>query len=182
MIIDEPFKQWGIDFVGPLNPPSSVGHVYILIATDYFTKWVEAFPTKKVNSQLVCEFLLNYIFVRFGVPIKIVADNATYFSSEEISAFCYEHGISLAHSSNYFPQGNGQAESHNKNLVAIMKNLMDDNPYEWHKKLFEALWADRTTLKRAIGMAPFELVYGIGAHVSLPLELSSAKLQAVIED
>ena len=48
--------------------------------------------------------------------------------------------------------------------------------------LYEALWADRITPKRAIGMAPFELAYGIGAQVSLPLELSATKLQSVIED
>lgn len=97
---------------------------------------------KKANSQVVCDFLLNYIFVRFRIPIKIVADNATYFSSKEISTFCYEHGVSLAHSSNYFPQGNSQVESINKNLVVVMKKLMDDSPREWHKNLYEALWAD----------------------------------------
>ena len=107
VVIEEPFHQWGIDFIGPLSLSSSARHIYILIETDYFTKWVEAIPTKKANSQVVCEFLFEHIFVRFGVPQKIVLDNATYFSSEEISLFCYEHGISLAHSSDYFPQGNG---------------------------------------------------------------------------
>ncbi|XP_059067498.1 uncharacterized protein LOC131858316 [Cryptomeria japonica] len=96
--------------------------------------------------------------------------------------FCYEHQIALSHSSDYFLQGNGLAESSNKNLVAIMKKLVDDNARNLHKKVYEALWADRITPKRAIGMAPFEKVYGIGAKVSLPLELSAAKLQTVIED
>ena len=153
-----------------------------MTTTDYFTKWVEAIPTKKANSQVVCDFLMEYLFTRFGVPQKIVSDNATYFYYEEISIFYYEHGVSLAHLSDYFPQGNGQAKSNNKNLVAIMKNLVSNNSRDWHKKLYEALWADQITPKRVIGMAPFELVYGIGAQVSLPLELSAAKLQSVIED
>jgi transposase InsO family protein len=152
---------------------SSTGHVYILTATDYFTKWVEAIPTKKANAQVTCEFLMNHIIVRFGIPMKIVSDNASYFSSEEISMFCYDHGITLAHASDYFPQGNGQAESSNKNLISIMKKLVSDNGKDWHKKLFEALWADRTSPKRAIGMSPFELVYGIGAQISLPLDLAA---------
>ena len=59
VVIDEPFKQWGIDFIGPLNPPSSARHCYILIATNYFTKWVEEIPTKKANSQVVCDFLME---------------------------------------------------------------------------------------------------------------------------
>lgn len=153
----------GINFIGLINPPSSTGHVYILTRTNYFTKWVEAIPTKKANSQVVCNFLMEHIFVRFGVPKKIVSNNATYFFSEEISLFYYEHGVSLAHSSDYFPQGNGQAESSNKNLVAITKKLVFDNSLDWHKRLYEALWVDRSTPKRAIGMAPFELVYEIGA-------------------
>ena len=76
---------------------------------------------------MVCNFLIEHLFARFRVPQKIVSDNATYFSSEEISLFCYEHGVLLAHSSDYFPQGNGQAESSNKNLVAIIKKLVANN-------------------------------------------------------
>ncbi|XP_057853361.1 uncharacterized protein LOC131063526 [Cryptomeria japonica] len=156
--------------------------MYILPTTNYFTKWVEAFPTKKANSEVVCDFLKDCILVHFGVPQKIVADNASYFSFEELTMFYYEHQITLSHSSDYFPQGNGLAESSNKNLVAIMKKLVDDNAQNWHKMLYEALWADRITPKRAIGMEPYELVYRIGAKVSLPLELVAVKLQTVIKD
>ncbi|XP_059070868.1 uncharacterized protein LOC131860773 [Cryptomeria japonica] len=63
-----------------------------------------------------------------------------------------------------------------------MRKLVSDNPKDWHKKIYEALWADRTSLKRAIGMVPFELVYGMGAQLSLSLELAAAKLQTMIED
>ena len=69
--------KWGLDFIGAINPPSSVGHRWVLTATDYFTKWMEAIPTKKSNSQVVCEFLMEYICLRFGVPKNIVANNAT---------------------------------------------------------------------------------------------------------
>ncbi|GLJ18810.1 hypothetical protein SUGI_0335880 [Cryptomeria japonica] len=63
-----------------------------------------------------------------------------------------------------------------------MKKLVDESARNWHKKLYEALWVDRTTPKRTIGMAPFELVYGIGAKLFLSLELSATKLQTVVED
>lgn len=74
-----------------------------LTAIDYFTKWVEAIPTRKVNSEVVCNFLRDCILVHFGVPQKIVADNASYFSSKELTMFCYEHQITLSCSSNYSP-------------------------------------------------------------------------------
>ncbi|XP_057862670.2 uncharacterized protein LOC131070976 [Cryptomeria japonica] len=63
-----------------------------------------------------------------------------------------------------------------------MKKLVDDNARNWNKKVYEALWVDRITPKRAIGMAPYELVYGIGAKVSLPLELAAMRLQTIIKD
>lgn len=182
VVVEELFKQWGIDFIGLVNPSSSAGHSYILKAIDYFTKWVEAVPTKRTTIEVVCDFLKNKILVRFGVPQRIVTDNASYFTSRELMMFYYDHGISLVHSSNYYPQGNGQAKSSNKNLVNIMKKLVDENTNTWHKHLYEALWADRITPKREIGMEPFELVYGIGAQVVLPLELVASRIQTVIED
>lgn len=106
--VDEPFKQWGLDFIGPLMPTSSAGHTHILTTTNYFTKWVEAIPIRKTSFEVVCSFIKENILVRFGVPLKLVADNATNFSFVEIPLFCYDHGISLTHSFDYYPQGNGK--------------------------------------------------------------------------
>ena len=90
VIIEGPFQQWGLDFIEPINPTFSAFHQYIIIATDYFTKWLEAKPMKKKTSEVVCKFLKENILVRFGVPVKLVMDNATYFSSIEITNFCFE--------------------------------------------------------------------------------------------
>ena len=66
-ILDErPFQQWGIDVVGPINPPSSMQHKYIITATDYFTRWEEAAPLKVVNTNQVILFLEFFIITRFG--------------------------------------------------------------------------------------------------------------------
>ncbi len=83
---------------------------------------------------------------------------------------------------NTFAQGNGQAKSTNKNLVNITKKLVDEKGRDWHKRLYEAVWADRTSPKRAIGMTPFEFIYGVEAQLSLPLELVTLNLQKSIED
>ena len=52
-----PFRGYGIDVIGQINPPSSKGHKFILVVTDYFTKWVVAVPYKKVTTQDVIEFV-----------------------------------------------------------------------------------------------------------------------------
>lgn len=152
IVIEGPFQQRGLDFIGPINLASSAGHQYIIIATDYFTKWVESKSTKKTTSEVVCEFIKENILVRFGVPIKLVMDNTSYFSSIEITDFYFEYGITVGHSFDYFPQGNGQAEYSNKNLINIVNKLVLDSQKNWHKKINEALWADRVTPKRAIGV------------------------------
>jgi hypothetical protein len=75
--------------------------------------------------------------------------------------FCSKYQITLGHSTTYYPQGNGLAESSNKSLVNIIKKLLQDNKKSWHNKLVHALWADRLTTKRSIGMSPYQLVYGM---------------------
>ena len=52
-----PFRGWGMDMIGKINPPSSRGHQHILAVTDYFTKWVEAVPMRSVTSKDVINFV-----------------------------------------------------------------------------------------------------------------------------
>ena len=75
---------------------------------------VEAIPLHKINEDVVISFLQDHIMTRFGVPVSVVFDNATYFSSIKLTAFAHEKGIKLHYSANYYPQGNGLAESTTK--------------------------------------------------------------------
>jgi len=78
--IDQPFEQWGLDIIGEIVSHSSKQHKYILTATDYFTKWVEAVPLKIANSKNIIEFIDQFIIPRFGLPSALMFDNASYFS------------------------------------------------------------------------------------------------------
>ena len=73
-------------------------------------------------------------------------------------------------------------ELRNKNIMTIVRKLIDVNQRSWHKHLYNALWADCTTKKRAIGLSPFEILYGTKPTLLLPLELSALKLQNAIEN
>ena len=95
--------------------------------TDYFTRWVEAIPLRKINEDEVISFLQDHIMTRFGVPVSLVFDNAKYFSSIKLTAFAHDKGIKLHYSTNYYPQGNGMAESSNKNLIRILKKTVIEN-------------------------------------------------------
>ena len=165
-----PFQQWGLDFIGEINPHSSGQHIWILASTDYFTKWIEAIPTRKADHNVVNKFLIENIFTRFTCPLKLVIDNAIAFRAKELVEMCDSIGIKLVHSTSYYPQGNGLAESSNKILIRIIKKLLEDNKKNWNSKLKYALWADRVTIKKSIGNSPFKL--GYGTEVVFPIQLT----------
>jgi transposase InsO family protein len=179
--VDSPFQQWGLDIIGPINPPSSQQHNFIITTTDYFTRWSEATALRTVNTSQVIAFLNSNIITRFGIPDCLVFDNASYFSSLEMREFSLEKGIKLKYSASYYPQGNGLAESTNKNLIKIIKRTVAENHKNWHNALLNALWADRVTPKVVVGNSPFFLVYGREAilppHILLPSLQLSQKIQ-----
>jgi transposase InsO family protein len=104
-----------------------------------------------------------------------VTDNVATFKVEPLVKFCEKIGIQLIHSTPYYPQGNGLAESPKKSLVNIIKKLLEDNKKSWNSNLKFSLWEDRLTTKRSIGTTPFQLVYGTEVVFSSQLSLPVAK-------
>ena len=74
-----PFSVWGIDVFGRIAPKVSNGHEYILVAIDYFTKWVEAASYSVLKAKHVARFLEKNIICRFGVPQEIIFYNGSHF-------------------------------------------------------------------------------------------------------
>ena len=102
-----PFRGWGIDLIGQGFSSSSKGHKFILVDTDYFTKWVEAIPLKVANSANVISFVKEHIIYRFGIPQTITTDQGTMFTSGEFEEFSASMGIKVLNSSPYYAQANG---------------------------------------------------------------------------
>jgi hypothetical protein len=123
-----PFKGWGMDMIGKINPPSSKGHQYILAITDYFTKWVKAIPMKSVTSKDVINFIKEHVIHRFGIPQTMTTDGGSVFISEEFRKLAADMGIKLIRSSPYYAQANGQAEASNQSLIKLIKRKIDEHP------------------------------------------------------
>jgi hypothetical protein len=162
-----PFRGWGLDFIGEIHPSSSKGHRFVLVATDYFTKWTEAVALKNMTHKEVIELITEHIIHRFGIPQTLTTDQGTSFMSKEVREFAELYRIKLLNSSLYYAQANGQDESSNRTLINLIKKKISDNPKHWHKILSEALWAHRIS-KHSV--SPFELVYG--QEAVLPMEIS----------
>jgi hypothetical protein len=157
---EAPFQQWGLDFIGEINPHSNAQHKWILTATYYFTKWVEAILTRKETNSVVIDFLEENILSRFGCPRKIIIVNAQAFKSMAMVSFCQKYNIILGHSTAYYPQGNGLDESSNKILITIIKKVLRENKKYWHVHLKYALWENQIGTKKSIGTLTFQMVYG----------------------
>ena len=133
-------------------------------------------PLRNVNEDAIMDFLQYHIMTRFGVPISLVFYNASYFSSIRLTAFANEKGIKLHYYANYYPQGNGLAESKNKNLIRILKKTAIEHQRSWHKALPNSLWDDQFTPNNSLGVSPYSLAYGKEAILPPSILFPSSKL------
>ena len=148
IVVNAHFQQWGMEFIGEINPASSGQHKWILTATDFFTKWVEAIPIRNATDKVIINFIQENILSRFGCPKKLLTGNAKDFNSKAMVTFCEQNGIVLKHSTPYYPHGNGFSESTNKNIIQSIKKLLNQNKRSWDLMLKCALWADIITTKK----------------------------------
>ena len=119
-VVLTPFDKWGMDFIGPIDPPSN-GKSYILVCTDYLTKWVELKAMNHAHDEKFVEFLYEEIFTHYGVPKELVTDQGAQFTSNLISELMKQYNIRHQKSSPYHPQANGQAEVTNRELKTFLK-------------------------------------------------------------
>ena len=154
-----PFAQWVIDIVGPL--PLGKGQVkFLLVAINYFTKWVEAKALAKITKAKIRSFVWKNIICRFRIPMTIILNNRRQFDNQGFRNFYSNLGIRFQFSSPGHPQANGQAEVMNRTLLKIIKTKLDDAKGAWPEELPNVLWAYRTTARTPTGETPFRLTYG----------------------
>jgi DNA-directed RNA polymerase beta subunit len=164
------FRCWALDFVGQIHPSSSKGHQFVVVAMDYFTKWMEAVPLKNMTHREVIHFISEYIIHKFGIPQTLTTDQGSSFMSHQVCEFAESLKIKLLSSSPYYAQANGQAKSSNKTLIKLVKKKIEENPKRWHEVLSEVLLAYHISKHSATKVTPFELVYR--QEVILPIEIN----------
>ena len=132
------FAQWGLDIVDHF--PKIVGNKrYLLVDSDYFTKWVEAKPLANIRDVDAKKFIWKKIITQFGVLRIIISNNGLQFDSKSFRRYCYDLGITNRYSTPAYPQGNGQAETVNNVIVNGLKKRLDDAKGKWVEELSHVL-------------------------------------------
>ncbi|XP_070056452.1 uncharacterized protein [Nicotiana tomentosiformis] len=174
-----PFVARGMDVIGPIEPKASNGHRFILVAIDYFTKWVEVVTFKAVTKKAVVDFVHSNIICRFGIPKTIITDDAVNLNNHLMREVCEQFKITHRNSTPYWTKANGAIEVENKNIKKILRKMVQGSR-QWHEKLPFALLGYRTS----VGATPYLLVYGTEAVIPVEIEIPSLQIivEAEIED
>ncbi|GJR66809.1 reverse transcriptase domain-containing protein [Tanacetum coccineum] len=166
-----PFYKWGIDIAGPF--PEGPGKVkFLIVAMDYFTKWIEAKAVATISGGQVKKFVWDNIVCRFGLPGEIVSDNGKQFSDNPFKDWCEKLNITQRFASVKHPQSNGLVERANRSLGEGIKARLGEGNKNWIEEIPHVLWAHRTMIKSSNGDTPFFLTYDtkavIPAEIGMP--------------
>eukprot|EP00253_Pinus_taeda_P014972 PITA_14972 len=176
----EPFEKWGMDFVGPINPPSKQKS-YIIVCTEYLTKWAETKAIKVATEEKVTEFFRENIFYKFGYPRELVTDQGSQFTSNLIEDLLAHHKIKHRTSTPYHPQENGQVEVTNRALEEILTKVVSNKKKYWVDHLVEATWAYNITWKTTTSFTPYEMVYEKKDLLSIEFEYTTLRVVAQLD-
>ncbi|XP_015060327.1 uncharacterized protein LOC107006233 [Solanum pennellii] len=173
-IVSWSFDTWRLDIVGAL-PKSFGGHLYILAATVYFSKWPEAIALKEVKKESVANFILaNHLSL--WNPFYIITDNGKPFDNKLMNKICDLFGSKQRKSSIYHAAANGLAEAFNKTLCNLLKKLVSKSKRDWHEKMEEDLWEYRTIYRTPTQATPYSLAFGVEVVLPLERQIPSLKL------
>ena len=165
---------------GPSWPTTTFigGNKFAVVASEYFTKWIEAKPLATITSETVKKFFWQNIICRFGVPRTLTVDNGKQFNSNKFKEFFQSIGTKIAFASVYHPESNGAVERANIIVFsAISKTLFQLRKGKWIEELSKVVWSHNTMASRAMGFTPFKLLYG--EEAMLPEEIKHQSLQVM---
>ncbi len=163
-----PWSDLQIDWVGPL-PRSTRGNKYFLTVICEFTKWIECLPAPNDTAETTACLLMNHIFSRFGLPLRVNSDRGTHFTAEIMQNVWKLLGIQAKLHISHHPISSGQVERANRTVVSMLKKYVATNQKDWDVKLPLVLMAARATPHQSTGIPPFTMM--TGRNMTLPLHL-----------
>jgi transposase InsO family protein len=168
--------------LGPL-PPAQDNLRYVVVAVEYFSKWIEAKPLATITSVIVQKFFWQNIVCRFGVPKAITVDNETQFDAKTFKELCNQIGTKIHFASVRHPESNGLVERANGIIITgIMKLIFNQPRGKCPDELIKVVWSHNTTIWRSTSFTPFKLLFGDEAITPEEVKAGSIRTAASAED
>jgi len=166
--VGEPLERIALDISGPW-PISHNGNRYILVVSDYLTRWSEAYPIPDQEARTIAETLVSEFVARYGVPRIIHSDQGRNFESRLFKEMCGLLGVKKTRTTTFHPQSNGLVERMNKTIGTLITSYVSENQKTWDKDLSLLMMAYRATPHETSGISPNELM--LGREVSMPIDV-----------
>ena len=140
--------------------PTPDGYRYILVISDYFSKWTEAFPIKDKCADTVADVLVDKITLRFGMPLAIHSDQGREFENGLVKSLCTLLGCVKTRTAPYHPESDGMVERFNRTCLMMLSMFVNDRRDNWNELLPFVMHAYRTSVPESTGYSPFRLMMG----------------------
>jgi hypothetical protein len=170
----KPFDILGVDILGPL-PTTEGGMKYIVVFTDYLTKWVEAFAIPNMEASTIANIFVNEIIARHSAPVALLSDQGKNFLSNLIQEVCNYFNTKKINTTAYHPQTNGLTERFNRTLCEMLSHYTSEHQRDWDIFLPIVLFAYRASSQATTLKSPFELLYNRLPNLPSDLDLQRIK-------
>ena len=159
-----PLQLIAMDLLGPL-PESSQKNSYVLVVSDYFTRWTEAYALPNQEAGTVAKKLVDEFFFRFSLPEQLHSDQGRQFESKVIKELANLLQIRKTRTTPYHPQSDGLVERFNRTLLSMLSTAVADHPWDWEDHLRPLCYAYNSSVQASTGYTPFFLMFGRQARL-----------------
>ncbi|KAL5468841.1 hypothetical protein EMCRGX_G029964 [Ephydatia muelleri] len=168
VITGYPMQMVAVDITEPF-PRTMNGNSYILVVSDYFTRWAEAYAIPNQEAATVADKLVEEFFCRFSIPEQLHSDQGRQFESNLMQEICKLLNMYKSRTTPYHPQSDGLVERLNRTLISMLATSVHEHSGDWDRYLRQLCMAYNTSVQSSTTFTPFFLMFG--RQAKLPMDV-----------